>query len=131
MPRQQDRKRIIEVIAPTPNNPNVTILNDRLRRQDHGNCIIYLFQCPACNHTHQYQTKAPQTNGAEWEFNGNHNKPSFQPSLKVTTGFEEGDHICHLHLTDGKLIFCGDCSHDMSGKTVDLPELPEGWMREI
>lgn len=84
--------------------------------------------CPACEGAHQYS----QT----WKFNGNIDKPSFSPSMKITySGKDAGekrddDHRapaarCHYFLTDGELRFCGDCSHSMSGKTVPLPDLPE------
>ena len=30
---------------------------------------------------------------------------------------------CHLFVTDGKIIYCGDCTHELSGQTVDLPNI--------
>ena len=31
---------------------------------------------------------------------------------------------CHYFLKAGKIAFCGDCRHALSGKTVDLPPWP-------
>lgn len=27
---------------------------------------------------------------------------------------------CHLFVTNGQIIYCGDCPHDLAGKTVDM-----------
>lgn len=31
---------------------------------------------------------------------------------------------CHSFVTDGRIQFLGDCTHDLAGKTVDLPLVP-------
>ena len=102
-----------------------------LRRKTDG----YAHWCPACKEMHSL----PDT----WIFNGNVDKPSFQPSFRhsgVQTVNDEngkwtGDwkrdangkalpFVCHYILTDGILHFCGDCTHSMSGQSIQLPELP-------
>jgi hypothetical protein len=30
--------------------------------------------------------------------------------------------ICHSYVTDGKIQFLNDCTHELAGQTVDLPE---------
>jgi hypothetical protein len=105
----------------------------------------YLFFCPGCQELHQYDNR--------WTFNGDMDKPTFQPSLKYGPSWstpkgwdpdkapknEDGslktqengkvigavERTCHLFMTDGKIQFLGDCSHDLKGQTVDCPEIPE------
>jgi len=79
-----------------------------------------------------------------WQFDGNIEKPTFNPSfkheglqtVKDSNGKWLGEwvrdsagntikEICHYHLHGGMLMFCPDCTHELSGKTVPLPELPE------
>ena len=35
--------------------------------------------------------------------------------------------VCHYFVTNGQIIFCGDCTHAMKGQTAPLPELPPGF----
>ena len=79
--------------------------------------ISYWFYCPGCKLAHRFVTKG---NGLNWTFNGDMELPSFTPSL-----FMQHGKICHLYLTDGDLIFCTDSQHDLAGKTIGLPELPD------
>lgn len=102
-----------------------------LRKVEDG----YAHWCPACKEMHRLP------NG--WNFNGDVNKPTFTPSFRhsgvATVRDENGTwtgewvldgngkpvpEICHYILTDGILNFCGDCSHDLAGKSVALPVLP-------
>lgn len=68
-----------------------------------------------------------------WSFNGNVEKPTFKPSLlvkfpanpKAIEEFKEwrAERICHSFVTDGKIIFLNDCTHELKGQTVDLPSI--------
>lgn len=97
---------------------------------DNGNGT-YSFYCPGCKHHHVYYVKNPHINGAQWTFNGDLDKPTFQPSLLNRWGKEAmPDWIepneqpgelpwsgrCHLFVVDGVINFCGDCTHPYSGK---------------
>lgn len=174
---------------------------------DKGVHVGQMIMCPACNCGHLF----PQD---RWKFNGDQEKPSFTPSMKITTGpvskrkfpvlrgsrkkpewgvdtidwsllepnevqavrnhgqdlktlasrgglsprealavikglgwtamkdaYPEDDSgeeelkdivrawweaqpnsVCHSVVTDGKIAFCSDCTHEMAGKTVDLPD---------
>ncbi|MES2779927.1 MAG: hypothetical protein V4651_08505, partial [Bacteroidota bacterium] len=31
--------------------------------------------------------------------------------------------ICHLHVTNGQIIYCSDCTHELSGKTIPMVDL--------
>lgn len=80
----------------------------------------YAFYCPGCENVHVYYVRGQTT----WEFSGSIESPTFTPSLLNTCPQhpDPKQRRCHLFLTDGKLVFCGDCSHDLAGKTVELPE---------
>lgn len=92
----------------------------------------YQIWCPACQEIHLIlpsTATGPGTKG--WRFNGNKAVPSFSPSVKITTGWYvsptkyspyEGT-LCHFFITDGKIHYCTDCSHELSGKTLDLEDL--------
>jgi len=86
-----------------------------------------------------------------WTFvNGDLNKPTFTPSFMHTGLMRNKDEngkwigegknawlydaqgnpikeVCHYILTNGILHYCADCTHDMRGMSVPLPELPEGY----
>lgn len=98
--------------------------------------VGYIHYCPACEGAHHYRTDSQGK--ANWTFNGNTEKPSFTPSMKISWGnkvpgyenWKDDEHdngICHYFLTDGQLQFCSDSTHDLKGQTVPLPELPD-WM---
>lgn len=86
--------------------------------------------CPGCKEMHVI----PKT----WQFNGDIDKATFSPSVKITFPkgyykngeFSTEEKICHYILTDGVLHFCSDCSHELAGKDVSLPELPEKYVPE-
>lgn len=69
-----------------------------------------------------------------WMFNGDLVKPTFTPSFKHILEWGNGDptEVCHYILTDGVLHYCSDCTHELSGKQVELPPIPdryESWGR--
>ena len=91
--------------------------------------------CPACGHQHVFPVEKVEGYPVEhvWGWNGSMDSPTFTPSLMLRTGkyvpgyetkFEEGT-ICHSVVTDGKIAFCGDCTHEMAGQTVDLLDVSE------
>jgi hypothetical protein len=86
----------------------------------------YHFYCPGCNALHSY---AVSDDGSQWQFNGNLDSPTFTPSLLNTKPVkdEKGNVIfktsCHLFVTNGKIIYCGDCTHALSGQTVEMPTI--------
>jgi hypothetical protein len=92
--------------------------------------------CPGCEEMHILPDS--------WKFDGNLEKPTFQPSFKHEgfqciyidgkwTGEWKRDangevipYICHYVLTSGILNFCNDSTHALAGKSVPLPFLPQG-----
>lgn len=77
----------------------------------------YSFYCQGCKHEHTYSIFA---DGSQWSFNGNMDKPSFTPSLLNTVTIDDKQLRCHLFIIDGKIIYCGDCTHELAGQTIDL-----------
>ncbi len=82
--------------------------------------------CPGCENTHQIAVKQPFKNGAQWTFDGNAQAPTFAPSVNVAANFPKLR--CHYFIRAGKIEFCGDCHHDLRGKTVELPDIPPDWL---
>lgn len=102
------------------------------------------FRCPGCEELHLLTTS--------WAFNGDLEKPTFSPSILVTSGHygrgtppgncycdvheripDWGDRggkciHCHSYIRDGQIQFLSDCNHALAGQTVDLPDfvLPGG-----
>jgi hypothetical protein len=72
------------------------------------------FFCPGCKHGHAFN--------ATWTYNGDGDKPTVSPSIKVTGGADPA-YCCHSFIRDGRIEFLSDCSHDLAGQTVDLPDL--------
>lgn len=103
----------------------------KLRRATGG----YFHWCPACNEMHILPDG--------WTFDGNVESPTFNPSFMhsgVKKTFTDGKwdgfakdaegkpvpHVCHYILTAGVLNYCGDCTHDLKGQAIPLPDLPIG-----
>lgn len=85
----------------------------------------YSFYCPGCKHEHTYVV---DSDGSGWQFNGDMENPTFTPSLlnrmpfkNEDTGQIEEKERCHLFITNGKIIFCNDCDHELAGQTVEIP----------
>jgi transposase-like protein len=76
----------------------------------------HLFYCPACNDFHGIYVN---TDKYSWNFDGNYDKPTILPSIKVS---HEGrdSYVCHSFIRNGKIEYLSDCSHNMAGKTVDM-----------
>ena len=77
----------------------------------------HIIFCPACGCGHLFDRR--------WTFNGDRDKPTFTPSMLVNAHLHEIDpkYIrCHSFVTDGKIQYLSDCTHDLAGQTVELPE---------
>jgi len=82
--------------------------------------------CPGCEEYHLFSTDKPNSRGAKWSFDGNEQKPSFAPSMKISVEWSKTDaamkdETCHYFLTEGKLNYLPDTTHEFSGRTIDLP----------
>lgn len=78
----------------------------------------YIFWCPGCKCGHGVWVSEPNSGGHRWTFNGDMERPTFQPSLLL-----EGSETrarCHLFVTAGMLEFLGDCGHEFRGKRIPM-----------
>lgn len=98
-----------------------------------------LFWCPGCDGAHQVQVGDGP--GPRWGFNGDHNRPTFTPSVLVrgTQPITDDEHarimsgeritprpmVCHSFVMDGQIQFLGDCTHALAGQTVPLKPFDE------
>lgn len=119
-------------------------LSAKVRRWEGGGKAGLRYWCQGCEQCHSVVIEGP---GA-WGFNGDHDKPTFTPSVLVRVGHyaagQEGkrcwcDHnrenpgdpdpfrcvVCHTFITDGMVQFLGDCTHQFAGQTLPLPDLPD------
>ncbi|MCE5230281.1 hypothetical protein LLG95_11890 [bacterium] len=86
----------------------------------------YMIRCPGCKTVHFIATDRPNNCGAQWQFNGDMEKPTFNPSLLVripkSTGEAGWAGVCHSFIREGNIQFLGDCTHELAGKTVPIPD---------
>jgi len=79
--------------------------------------------CPGCKCYHVFDPR--------WLFNGDFERPTFTPSMLVNGTpdmqkyVNEHNHRCHSFIRDGNIQFLSDCTHELAGKTVELPELEQ------
>lgn len=94
------------------------------------------FWCAGC-HTHH---RVPVTGPRKWEWNGSETEPTLQPSIKVTLTrtltddeqarimrgepFTPVDILCHSFVTEGRIQYLNDSTHQLAGQTVPLEPLP-------
>lgn len=76
----------------------------------------FVVQCPACGDWHLFDGR--------WTFNGDFERPTFAPSMLVSTSVKgRRSTVCHSFVRDGRIQFLDDCAHGMRGTTHDLPEV--------
>lgn len=82
------------------------------------------FRCPGCKHPHKVGIREGTNVGHVWDFNWDYEKPSFNPSYLSTHPRTKPipNYVCHLFIRDGKIEFLTDCSHDLAGQTIDIPD---------
>lgn len=102
-----------------------------------------VFHCPGCRESHTVRVAGPSA----WGWNGSLDAPTFTPSLLVRSGHYAPGHqggdcwctynaenpaepspfrcqVCHSFIRDGRIEFLSDCTHELAGQTVEIPELP-------
>lgn len=93
----------------------------------------HAIHCPACGNAHLFDKR--------WTFNGDLEKPTFRASMLVRgtvpiTDAEadmimRGEHfepkplVCHSFVTDGRIEYLNDCTHELRGQTIELPDFDE------
>jgi len=127
------------------------VLSKKLRNitsegSEHGRRIA--FWCPGCDGIHAVTVE--HASHPVWGWNGNVDFPTFTPSIltrftKLTDkgnadieawreaghpkhpegfSFDHIEMVCHSYVTDGRIQYLSDCTHDLAGKTVELPDWP-------
>ena len=108
-------------------------ISKKLRSLEGGRLM---FWCPGCDGAHQVGVGAGP--GPRWGYNGDADRPTFSPSILVRgtqpltdeerdaimagEPFEPRSLVCHSFVRDGRIQFLGDCTHELAGQTVDLPD---------
>lgn len=93
------------------------------------------FWCPGCKMAHQVRIAG---DSPVWGWDGNVDAPTFTPSVLVTIPWSRSvepgddpaewrDQICHSFVRAGKIEFLGDCTHELKGQTVPLPDWPSSY----
>ena len=86
------------------------------------------FFCPGCRHAHVIGVDGGHEPGKNWTWNGDINRPTFQPSVRVFTpahSYDASDGTrkqipestqCHSFVTDGRIQFLDDsAAHQLRG----------------
>lgn len=98
----------------------MSTLGPKLRKLRAG---VYSYWCPGCLQAHQFNVSAgddPLGQGRRWGWDGDSHHPTIEPDMLV-----QGDGTsCHHYLRGGRLFFFGDCTHDLAGRLVALPDFP-------
>lgn len=59
-----------------------------------------------------------------WQWNGSLERPTISPSYRMSHPVPGANgYVDHFILTDGRLQFCGDSTHQWAGQTLSLPPL--------
>lgn len=77
----------------------------------------YLYFCKGCGYEHAFGLKSE---GGHHDFNMDLNNPTVNPSL--LQNFVPGK-MCHSFIRDGKIEYLNDCTHELKGQTIELPEI--------
>ena len=95
----------------------------------------HYYWCPGCDSLHGVAINPDkQSNGAGGDFSGALDCPTYSPS-QLTTFEQTVDgapvrHVCHTFIRAGQIEFLTDSTHELAGKTVPLPPLPDWMVRE-
>jgi len=106
-----------------PTDPNAVAFLD-------ANGYLY-YWCPGCKEGLAIPTQHAVV-PTRWTFNGDLLKPTLSPSILQFHPRPDGSRktICHHFVRDGKIEFCSDSPHALSGQTVAMtpgPDWPYGW----
>lgn len=97
---------------------------------------VYQVFCPGCKETHTIHVNGKKNGSkATWSFDMNLEAPTFSPSINLRTGkyadpdWQEPDEpgiwsvICHSFIRNGIISFLNDCTHELKGQSVVLPDI--------
>lgn len=91
------------------------------------------FKCPGCGSNHVVNITGRKH--VRWVFDGNYERPTLSPSVLVS-GYMPSDnpdhfdsplhdvpYTCHSFVRNGYIEFLADCTHNLAGQTVELPDI--------
>lgn len=78
----------------------------------------YLFFCPGCQTGHMINTN-PANGWPCHRLTGTLDKPTVRASVLAPTRVPR----CHSFITEGRIEFLNDCTHELAGRTVELAPL--------
>ncbi len=85
----------------------------KFKRSDQGG--QWWFECPGCKEVHAINDS--------WTFNGDVDKPTVSPSILVNNNLANPESPkCHSFVRDGMIQFLDDCTHELAGQTVEIPD---------
>lgn len=118
------------------------LLSKKLVQTHHDPAFVYgghlAHWCPACKTLHEFAVHHPFHNGARWTFSGTYDVPTFNPSMNIRTGpFPAASKragqilVCHYFVRAGRIEYLSDCTHELAGQTIDLPDLPAEVLEQV
>lgn len=118
------------------------LLSKKLVRTHHDPAYAYgghiAHWCPACGELHEFAVNNAFRNGSRWTHTGGYDAPTFTPSMNIRVGpYPESSskagniEVCHYFVKAGRIEYLSDCTHDLSGQTVDLPDLPLSVLEQV
>lgn len=90
--------------------------------------VQYAHWCPACDEPHIFSLDGPK--GRNWTFDGNMEKPTFEPSMRISCDWDPEAKAwratqCHYYLRNGMLEFCRDHPKaEFRNRSFPLPDFP-------
>lgn len=79
----------------------------------------YGFECPGCKHDHFINVN-PKVMNLVWDFDFNFKNPTVSPSILNKGNYKDTQTICHLFIKNGRIEYLNDCTHHLSGRTIDM-----------
>jgi Family of unknown function (DUF6527) len=95
------------------------------------------FECPAksCGLVRVPIKATPGKDGPIWSWNGSLDKPTLTPSVRISWDFSEGrdrkHNCCHFHVIDGVFHFHADCTHELKGQKVPMPDVTDEFTKSL
>ena len=117
--RARQNKSAYSPVLYTSYNNNDGKLMKFKRINSENNFEEYMFFCPGCGYYHWVRVSGDHPC---WMWNGDVSSPTISPSLLVN---QNTDQCCHSFITDGKMQYLGDCSHNYKGQTLEIPDWEE------
>lgn len=118
------------------------LLSKKLVRTHHDSAFAYgghlAHWCPACKELHEFAVDRAFRNGARWTHTGSFDVPTFAPSMNIRIGPWPAESkragqidVCHYFVKAGRIEYLSDCTHELAGQTVDLPDLPQSVLEQV